>query len=433
LDHDGGTEILAEPVQAVTAPSLACDHGASEPDSDSLAATLLFFHIGKTGGTSLTHYFRAFTTRFHVQPAPDDYSGLQASDGNAPLDFISGHYSVDPWLYRLPRSWRTMVVIRNPITHLLSTYWHIRTHPPAENNPGLRDLIESAGRFDPGALLLGRAGKQFEVYFDNPQTRFLLNKASGPLDADDLSRALALLSSLNYVGTTERLGDFAAAVAAETPWAIGWREQVLPHAMVNPLNTLRIEEIPREVLRPVLAATEFDAELHQHAGRLQSERLDSAARISATSVQVRSDPNSMPRVIAVADLIRVFPLKLQHVRPGHELSIKEEEIILHPPAPGDDRAEVTIEDIWFDRQSELAGRLMLGHERAAPVLFDIDLSQETTVLASASYKVAYGQPLDIRVRFSPATGPVRLTLRTAVADAGSNAFAWATFVGLAIS
>jgi hypothetical protein len=430
LYQDSRIEVLAGPAQGASTPSSEFERGPAEVSGDASAATLLFFHIGKTGGTSLTHYFRALTAKFHVQPAPDDYSGLEIPDGIAPPDFISGHYSVDPWLYQVPRSWRTMVVIRNPISHLLSTYWHIRTHPPAEGNAGLQDLIERARRFDPGTLLRGRAGEQFEVYFDNPQTRFLLNKATGPLDADDLSRALALLSALTYVGTTERLGDFAAAVAAETPWATGWKGQVLPRAMVNPLNLLRMEEMPRAVLRPVLAASEMDAQLHQRAGILQSERFGSAVRMTAPVPAGFSVTN---RIIPVADLIRVFPLRLQRVRPGRELAIDDDKIMLHPPAPGEDRAEVIIDDIRFDGQSELAGRLMLAHERAAPVMFDIELAQAAAILVAASYKVSRGQPLDIRVRFPPATGPVRLTLRTSMADAPSNAFAWATFVGLTIS
>jgi Sulfotransferase family len=390
--------------------------------------TLLFFHIGKTGGTSLTRYFRSLARDYYVQPSPEDCSRLEAWDDTEFPDFISGHYKVDAWLHRLPASWRTMVVIRNPIQHLLSSYWHIRTHPDVNDDPALCELIETARRYDLSRLLDWRAGECFEMHFDNPQTRFILNKESGSLDADDQTHAIALLGSITHVGTTERLHEFAAQVAASMPWAIGRDSQILPRAMVNPLNALGTDEIPRPLLRRILAATEIDAALHLQAQRLRSERATSRA-----SVAVRPKPASPcpgVRAIPVADLIRVFPLQLQNVRMGHELCIDDDEIILHPPVLSERSASVTIEDIPLDGHSELSGRLMLAHEQAAAVLFGIELSQGDVTCASASFKIMPGQPLDIRLRFRTLIGCARLVLRTEMAATHSNDFAWATFIRL---
>lgn len=406
------------------------DHGVRHAPGTVSTPTLLYFHIGKTGGTSLTSFFRSLAREFYVQPDPEDYSRLEAPDGTEFPDFISGHYKVDPWLHRVPRSWLTMAVIRSPIQHLLSSYWHIRTHPQVSDNPGLSELIEVARKVDLGTLLQGRAGECFEMHFDNPQTRFILNKMSGPLDVYDQARAYALLDALTYVGTTERLGRFAAQVAALMPWAAGWEKQVLPREMVNPLNTLRTDEVSRSLLRHILAATEIDAELHQRARRLQSERLGSGAKTSITMLPSLAGTDPAVRAIPVADLIRVFPLTLQNVRSGHELCINGEEIVLHPPEKNENSAIVAIEDIPLDGHSEMAGRLMLAHEDAAPVLFGIELSQGAATLASTSFTVAVGQPLDVRLRFPPASGPARIELRTEMAFNDSNAFAWATFIGL---
>jgi hypothetical protein len=305
----------------------------------------------------------------------------------------------------------------------------IRTLGEATDNDGLRDLIANARRDDLGTLLQARAGAQFEAYFDNPQTRFILDKTTGPLDADDQAHAIALLNSLTYVGTTERLDDFAAAVAAVTPWAGGWEEQTLPRAMVNPLNVLRIDEVPRDLLRRILAATEIDAALHQCAAAWQSARFDPFTR--ATTPR-REGSSYEVRFIPVTDAIRVLPLKLEHVRPGHELSIDEDKIILHPPAPENGCASVTIDGIDLHGHSRLTGRLMLAHPNAAPVSFDIELSRGDEAIAHASFRIAHGRPFDIQIGFMPTSGPARLTLRTAMTGAHSNAFAWATFIGLAI-
>jgi len=395
------------------------------------ASPLLFFHIGKTGGTSLTSYFRSLARDFYVQTLPDDYSRLEASDNTDFPDFISGHYKVATWLHRVPPSWRTMVVIRDPIQHLLSSYWHIRTHPDVSGNPGLRDLIRDARQVDFRTLLHERAGECFEEHFDNPQTRFILDKKFGPLDEQDQARAIALLDSITFVGVTERLGEFAAQIAASMPWAAGWEEQILPRMVVNPFNALRTEEIPRALLRNILAATEIDAELYQRARRLQSARV--GARTPVAMFAPARVAEATERCIPVADLIRVFPLTTRGVRFGFELSIDDDKIMLHPPGPGEEPACVTIENIPLERHHEIAGHLMLAHEGAGPVKFDIELSQGKAILASASFKVGYQQALDIRMRFPPAFGPARLTLRTAMAEGHSNAFAWAHFVGLTIN
>jgi hypothetical protein len=404
------------------------DYGAGQLPT----TPLLFFHIGKTGGTSLTSYFRSLARDFHVQSIPDDFSRLEAPDNTAFPDFISGHYKVAAWLHRVPPSWRTMLVIRDPIQHLLSSYWHIRTHPDVSDHPGLRDLIQDARQVDFSTLLRERSGECFEEHFDNPQTRFVLDKKSGPLDAQDQARAIALLDAITFVGVTECLGEFAAQVAASMPWAVGWEDQILPRMIVNPFNSLRTEEIPRALLRNILAATEIDAELYQRARRLQSARVGAGARTSVAMFAPARVPEAMECCIPVADLIRVFPARTKSVRFGFELAIDDDKIMLHPPGPGEEAASVTIDDIPLDRHQEVTGCLMLAHESAAPVRFDIELSQGSAMLASASFKVGYHQPLDIRMRFPPAVGPARLTLRTAMAEGHSNAFAWAQFVGLMI-
>jgi hypothetical protein len=417
-------------MQNVTALLEEADHRVVQATGCASTPTLLFFHIGKTGGTSLTQYFQCLARTAYVQTEPDDYLRLETPNGKDFPDFVSGHYKVDPWLRRLPASWRTMVVIRDPIQHMLSSYWHIRTHPLESDNAGLCELIETTRQVDLGTLLQDRPGESFERHFDNPQTRFVLDKMSGPLDADDQARAIALLGSLTYVGTTERLASFAPRVAAQMAWANGWEEQVLPYAMVNPLNSLRTDEVPRRLLRHILAATEMDAELHQRAQSLQEEQRRPGGMTPIRTLRARADPSPGTRIIPVTDLIRVFPLTLQNVRLGYELWINGDEILLHPPEKIDNCAIVMMEDIPLDGHSEMAGRLTLAHESAAPVLFGIKLSQGVATLASVSFKVGVGQPLDIRLRFPPASGPARLELRTEMALSDSNAFAWATFTGL---
>jgi len=117
-------------------------------------------------------------------------------------------------------------------------------------------------------------------------------------------------------------------------------------------------------------------------------------------------------------------------RRGHEFYIDGDEIILHPPERTKGYAAIVIEDMSLDLCSELWGRLTLAHEGAAPVIFGIEIRQLGTAIISATFTVAHGHPVDIRLRFPPTTGLARLELRTEMALRNSNDFAWATFTGL---
>jgi hypothetical protein len=405
---------------------------SGQKSGDAVGSTLLFFHIGKTGGTSLTRYFQSLAPRSYVQPDPGDVSRLDTSEATEQPEFISGHYAVQQWLRRVPPSWRTMLVMRNPVQHLLSSYWHLRTHGIATDDIPLRDLIEATKRLDLGALLSERFGETFEAHFDNPQARFILGKESGPLDASDRAQAAELLESLTYVGCTERLDAFAAQVAAALPWAAGWQLQALPRLMVNPYNSVDTDQIPRALLRHILAASAVDADLHQQAQRLQAERFASSAKLPVAAGISEADPPPAVRAIPVADLIRVSNTIVQGVRPGG-LQIDGDQLLLHPPEGGQGCATVAVDELALDRHSQVAGRLVLAHEGAKPVIFGIEIVCDAAVLVSASFKIASGQPLDIRLRFAPTIGPARLTLRTEMAAAGaSNGFAWAKFVAVEI-
>jgi hypothetical protein len=405
-------------------PEPPVDSGATQLRA--FGPPLVFFHIGKTGGTSLVSYLRRFARRSSVQENPTDEGGINAALNGTDFDFIAGHFPIAPLLDRLPIGWQTMTVIRNPLQHLPSCYWHIRTHATDSAAAELREMIDICKTNEIGALLQNRCGPIFESLFDNPQTRAVLGQGSGPLNHQDLQRAIELVSRLSFVGTTERIDDLAAQVGTTLPWAADWRAHAVPHIMINLCNVAGVYEMPRETLRQIIARTELDAELYQHATKLQlAQPAPNAAREAEPG---RHSCHALP----VSDLIRSLPLTLDHVRLGAELCVSGNEVLLHPPPPGHGQAVVAIENVPLNGHSELAGRMVVAHPGAPAVRFGLELAQDATKLADASFLIGAGRPADFRLRIHQAIGLSRLTLRTQVEGHNSNDFAWATFVDLMI-
>jgi len=391
---------------------------------------LVFFHIGKTGGTSLIAYFQSASPHMLIEHDSDEVAGIEAALGGTPAEFIAGHYPVAKFLPRLPPDWLTMTVIRDPLWHIPSQYWHIRSHGTKDAPPAIQRLIALCNQHDFPALLACERDAAFEAHFDNPQTRAVTGKKSGPLDRQDLEAAKRLLSRLSFVGTTEHIDALAAHAAASLPWAHALRGQALPYVMVNPHNAAGAMDLPPEAARQLHALVEFDVELHRYAAAQQARA--APPDLAPASVAKSAAPRS--RAMPVSDLVRVCTLEQERAALGRALLLHGNEVLLHPPGGADGRSAVTMRDIPFDGHSRLAGKLVVAHAASAPVRFDLHLVQGGDELVNASFLVSAGRPLDIALAFAPAAGPGQLTLATQMASPeAANGFAWATFIDLSIS
>jgi hypothetical protein len=386
---------------------------------------LVFFHIGKTGGTSLIKHLQSATARVFVEKSPFDTFGIDAALAGEELDFISGHYQVAPTLARLPPDWFTMTVIRDPYRHLTSTYWHIRAHPPDTTEPALKRLIDACSRCDFAALLAGPREESFETHFDNPQTRAVVGKRHGPIGRRDLAHAIKLLSRLSFVGTTDHIDCLAAHIAASLPWASSVRCSAMPYVMVNPHNRSGAIDVRQSTMLHISALTELDAELYRHA-----------CALSPAPQPPEAIPAAMPRprALPIADLARVFPHVLAGARAGEEFRIDTDTLLLHPPHGRDGAAMLHINDIPLEGHDTFSGRLVLGHPAAAPVRFTIRLAQGEIELLDATFLVSATNPIDFTLAFTPSVGPGVLRLQTEMGSCeAKQSFAWARFVNLVIS
>jgi hypothetical protein len=205
-------------------------------------------HIMKTGGTALT------TALARLNDCADagesvtevflDQFVLRDPKQWAGVGFVTGHL---PWEARelLPRSTRTLTVLRDPVDRSLSHYWQLSINPDVQaESPGfsLEEFVESprwntlcrdyqarqlAHRVD-----LANAGKRYapaERFASlgppfPPEHQYPLQSLfdCSPLVSTgaDLERAaLQSLSEIEFVGVTEQLDDLYRQVAAAV-WSV---------------------------------------------------------------------------------------------------------------------------------------------------------------------------------------------------------------------
>jgi hypothetical protein len=262
-----------------------------------LKRSLLFLHVPKTGGSTLTG---VLSNRF----APDDCLSLYF--GPEPdlkdLDrfrYITGHVGLS-FLEQFERPPFVFTFIRDPIDRALSSYSYTRAFPP-EYQPDVAllgpELYERWQKFRRLARecsigeLIDRDPEIARAYFGNRQARALGSMAEGDERLDD---ALDALERVDFVGVSERLEESADWLARR----LGWRElSPVPRSNVSAARLSR-EQLPAETMDALLELTSVDRELYALALRRQ-ERLISEWSEAADP----RDPSAeIPDAPAIRDL-----------------------------------------------------------------------------------------------------------------------------------
>ena len=188
---------------------------------------LVFFHLPKTGGTTLHHHFSV-----HFEPeeiCPERHSNLNAYsvDELRQWRFFSGHFNADE-VKRIPRSVFLVTVFRDPIERLLSLYYFWKRHKyeyieqkhmealkitkdgtlidflRSDHPHILRERVNGMTRQMAGAISMMADG--YALMKDGDQMAFLS-------EAQLFNRALETLLSFDVIGDIAQLKDVYRRVA----------------------------------------------------------------------------------------------------------------------------------------------------------------------------------------------------------------------------
>lgn len=119
----------------------------ARPDSITLARKVVFLHIAKTAGTSITHFFSSRMPA-HSICSHGDFLAFPRRSG-APLrslaqyQFISGHFGYSDIAYLLPQAY-SFTFLRDPVDRVLSFY-RFCLHPDMQERFAVARAAASLG------------------------------------------------------------------------------------------------------------------------------------------------------------------------------------------------------------------------------------------------------------------------------------------------
>jgi hypothetical protein len=253
---------------------------------------LLFLHIHKTGGSTLTG---ALSNRFAARDCLSLYFGPEPDLGDLErFRFISGHLDIS-FLAGFREPPFVVTFLRDPIERALSSFSYTRSFPPDYQPPVLihgrgpeayeryqayRRLARECSILE----LIERAPEVAVEYLGNRQARVL--GGTSPDGGDErLDRALEGLERCDFVGISERLEESLAWLTRR----LGWRDLgPLPRTNVTTARVRR-EQVASETMEALLELTEIDRQLYRMAldrrraggdPRVRSARIPDAPAVS---------------------------------------------------------------------------------------------------------------------------------------------------------
>ena len=263
------------------------------------APCLIFLHVPKTAGTTMTSVLRLrakypLSRRISFETLGRDPSDIgeipYERRARASLVFGHLHYGVHEWL---PQPSRYVTILRDPVRRVISLYNYVRRdvhHPVYRQVVGAR---MSLGEFVASGL--------DRTQTENGQTRQLAPVVGRDPTADDLTLAVNNLRGFAIVGLTERFNESLILMKR----AFGWRAPYYRSEMVTPGRTLSHTVAP-EFLDIIRDKNALDLELYSEAeqffGRLIAAGGEPFRREVAWFSRV--NPEAGPMVAGMASIGR---------------------------------------------------------------------------------------------------------------------------------
>jgi hypothetical protein len=235
---------------------------------DSLKRTLLFLHIPKTGGATITG---VLSTRFAEEDCLPLYLGPppELSDLDR-FRYVTGHFTAS-FIRRFRRPPYVVTFLREPIERSLSSYSYLQgLTPEYVRSLALLERGEDAQDRLLRCVVLTRALPIEEIirtepklaneFFGNRQAR-VLGGTDSRGGGESLNRALEGLERCDFVGLSDRLDESVSWLMRR----LGWRDlSPLPRTNVTSERVHR-EQLSPEALATLREFTAIDDQLYRHA------------------------------------------------------------------------------------------------------------------------------------------------------------------------
>lgn len=224
------------------------------------ATPLVFLHIPKTGGTTLSSVIGRNTsgrTCFAIRGADiaggvDRLRQLPAPQAAA-IGLLKGHQAFGLHCHLAPGA-RYLAMLRHPVGRVASHYNYLLSHPQHPMHGPLRERGYSLAQYATSGLFPD---------LDNGQTRLLAGVWDArPLQEADLERAIQHIDQhFAWVGLMERFDESLI----ELGFALGWWR--LGYRKRNVSERASAELIDSRARDAILAANPLDLRLYQHVVR----------------------------------------------------------------------------------------------------------------------------------------------------------------------
>jgi len=281
--------------EAGARPSLALPQPAARE------APVVFLHVPKTAGTTITIWLRLLLGDLYAKAAsydtePDKVRALCAALQKRPrsADVVAGHlpYSTRPLF---ASGSRFFAFLRTPIDRAMSHFYYFRERVPTNDPTEAGAETPSISLEDALAQWDASSPESRALLPDNLQTRMMSGfELDAPASQDMLEAAKKNLRELDIVGLTEQFHESMALLHQ----VYGWALLAIPSRRVRTHRRPGVEALSPAELEGLRRLNALDEELYVEGARLFADRR------SRYGERIGRDAMALQRALELSDPVR---------------------------------------------------------------------------------------------------------------------------------